>query len=133
MSRLSLRDVVVLVACLSLFGLGYPVGASAGFIGTGQYLAAHDRQQRVERVQLALQQDRLSKQLAALGVDPNMAEQRVASLTDADLIALDERLEELPAGGAVLELILVAFLVMLILDLTGLTNIFPGIGPGKVR
>ncbi len=87
----------------------------------------------MERVQLALQQDRLSKQLAALGVDPNMAEQRVASLTDADLIALDERLEELPAGGAVLELILVAFLVMLILDLTGLTNIFPGIGPGKVR
>lgn len=133
MSCLPLRNSVVLIACLSFLALGYPVGASAGFIGTGQYLMANDRQQRIERVQLALKEERISEQLVAMGVDPQLAEQRVASLTDADLIALDERLEELPAGGAVLELILVAFLVMLILDLTGLTNIFPGIGPGKVR
>ncbi len=114
MSCLPLRNSVVLIACLSFLALGYPVGASAGFIGTGQYLMANDRQQRIERVQLALKEERISEQLVAMGVDPRLAEQRVASLTDV-------------------ELILVAFLVMLILDLTGLTNIFPGIGPGKVR
>ena len=133
MYRFSSDKIVVLLVCLSLCGLGYPVGASAGFIGTDDYLTAQHRQERIERVQTALMQQNVSRQLEALGVDPEHAQQRVAALPNSDLILLDERLEELPAGGGILEFVVVAFLIMLILDLTGVTDIFPGIGPGKVR
>lgn len=130
---LSLKKSVIVLVSLSLCGIGYPGAASAGFIGTDDYLTAQNRQARIERVQTALMQENLSKRLAALGVDPEQAKQRVAALPNSDLILLDERLEELPAGGQLLELVLVAFLIMLILDLAGVTDIFPGIGPGKAK
>ena len=127
------RNLIVFMVCLSLSGVLAPASAVAGVIGADQYLAVEDRQVRIDRVQEALRQERISERLAAMGVDPELAQQRVASLPTADLVALDERLEDLPAGAGVLELIVIVFLVMLILDLTGLTNIFPGIGPGQVR
>jgi hypothetical protein len=44
-------------------------------------------------------------------------------LSDAELIALAENLEELPAGG-LLGVLGVVFVVLLILELVGVTNIF---------
>jgi hypothetical protein len=88
----------------------------------------------IERINDALMQDRVRKQLTVLGVNPEYAKQRVAALTDADLRTLDARLQDLPAGGTgVLEVVVVVFLIMLILDLMGVTDLFPGIGPGKTR
>lgn len=129
MFRLFCRNMLVTVVCLSVSGLSLPLTANAGFIGTDDYLAIEDRQVRIERIQDTLMQDRVSRQLAALGVNPEHAKQRVAALTDADLIALDQRLEDLPAGGGALELVLVFLFVFLILDLMGVTDLFPTIGP----
>ena len=133
MSTLTLRNMLVAFVCLSLSGVFVHTTADAGIIQADAYLASKQRQVHLERVNRVLMSDSVSTQLAALGVDPNQARQRVTSLTDADLVKLDQDLQSLPAGGGPLELVLVVFLVLLILDLTGLTNIFPGIGPGKVR
>ncbi len=133
MFRLLFRKLVVSVVCLSLFGLGIPLSATAAIIGTDEYLTFQDREIRIERINEALMQDRVREQLTSLGVDPDHAHQRVAALSDADLMALDGRLQELPAGGGVLELVVAALLVILILDLAGVTDIFPGIGPGKTE
>lgn len=127
------RNFIVLLLCVSLSGLAWSTAAVAGVIGTDDYLSVQERGERIDRVQAALREERISQQLTALGVNPEQASARVAALPNADLVALDERLEELPAGAGALELVLVVFLVLLILDLTGLTNIFPGIGPGQVR
>ena len=129
MFRLFCRNMLITVVCLSVSGLSLPLTANAGFIGTDDYLAIEDRQVRIERIQDTLMQDRVSRQLTALGVNPEHAQQRVAALTDADLIALDERLQDLPAGGGALELVLVFLFVFLILDLMGVTDLFPTIGP----
>lgn len=133
MFRLSFRKLVVSIVCLSLSGLGIPVSANAGIITTDEYLALQDRDIRIERINHALMQGRVREQLTSLGVDPGHAQQRVTALSDADLMALDGRLNELPAGGGVLELVVAALLVILILDLAGVTDIFPGIGPGKTK
>lgn len=127
------RNTLVAVICLLMSGLFIPTSAGARIVGTGEYLANMQRQVHIERINEALMRDSVRTQLTALGVDPEQAKQRVAALTDADLIRLDQKLQDLPAGGGALELILVVFLVLLILDLTGLTDIFPTIGPGKVR
>ena len=133
MLTLTLRNTLVAFVCLSLSGVLVHTTAVAGIIQTDAYIASKQRQVHIERINRVLMSDSVSTQLAALGVDPNQARQRVAALTDADLVKLDRDLQSLPAGGGPLELVLVVFLVLLILDLTGLTNIFPGIGPGKVR
>lgn len=132
MCRKICRNLIAFIACTSLIGPWMLLPAHASIVGTDQYLTIENRDARVSRINDVLMQDKVRDQLTALGVDPEDAQKRVAALTDDELVALDDRIQDLPAGG-LLELVLVVFLVMLILDLTGLTDIFPGIGPGKVR
>ena len=127
------RNTLVAFVCLSLSGLFVPMSAAAGVIGTDEYLATKQRQVHIERINQVLMRDSVHAKLTSLGVNPTQAKQRVAALTDTDLMKLDQELQNLPAGGGALELVLVVFLILLILDLTGLTDIFPSIGPGKVR
>lgn len=127
------KNLVVFIFCLSLAGLGIPMSADAGIIGTDEYLALQDRAIRIERINDTLMQDRVREQLTSLGVDPEHAQQRVATLSDTDLMALDGRLQDLPSGGDILGLVVAAFLVILILELAGVTDLFPTIGPGKTK
>ncbi len=64
-----------------------------------------------------------------LGVDPAVAVARVAGLSDAEIHDVAGRIDQLPAGqdfvGAILGTALVLFLVLLITDILGLTDVFP--------
>ena len=62
--------------------------------------------------------------MVRLGADPLQADARVASLSDAELMKLQGQLDRLPAGGDALAVIGIVFIVLLILELTGVTNIF---------
>ncbi len=65
--------------------------------------------------------------MASLGVDPADAQARLSALSDAELASLSAHLDDLPAGGDILALIGAVFIVLLILDLTGVTNVFKNI------
>jgi hypothetical protein len=64
-----------------------------------------------------------------LGVDPMEAKRRAAGMTEAEAGLAMERLDSLPAGGDVIVSILgfgvLLFLVLLITDILGYTDIFP--------
>ena len=79
---------------------------------------------QVDRAQDALNQQHVQDQLEMLGIDPEAAQQRLASLTGEEIALLDQRLHEMPAGAGALEVIGVVFLVLLILELVGVINIF---------
>jgi hypothetical protein len=68
--------------------------------------------------------DAVRNQLLELGVAPEAVDARIAALTPDEQRALAERLGELPAGGDVLAVIGVVFLVLLILELVGVIDIF---------
>jgi hypothetical protein len=117
------RSIAAMLAvCLTLSCLQ---SASAGMIGTGEVLAGADRAARMERVEAALAGADVQRQLVALGVEPADAAQRVAALSDAELATLDAHLSDLPAGGdSVLAVIGIVFVVLFILEITGVTDIF---------
>ena len=54
---------------------------------------------------------------------------RAANMTDAEVMQIAGQLEQLPAGqdalGTVLGVVIVIFLVLLVTDILGLTNVFP--------
>lgn len=108
--------------CFLALGLGAPVNATV--IGTEAYLAATDRTDRIGAIQAALARDDVRAQLVTLGVDPDQAAERVASLTEQELTTLSQHLDELPAGGSLLGVIGVVFVVLLILEITGVIDIF---------
>src|SRR5690349_365066 len=98
--------------------------ARAEMIGTGQLLSASAEAQR-DQVSTFLAREDVRQQMVKLGVDPADAAVRVASLTDEELQTLSARIDSLPAGGTgALELVLVVFLVLLILELAGAIDIF---------
>jgi len=67
--------------------------------------------------------------LIAKGISPEEAKARIGSLTDAEVLMVSQHIESMPAGGnavgVIVGAILLVFIILLITDLLGLTNVFP--------
>ncbi len=98
-------------------------GAKAAMVGT-QSLAISQEQGLKAELQGALAREEIRNELVSMGVDPFQVDARIATLTDVELRLLQSRINDLPAGAGVLEVIGVVFLVLLILEIVGVTNIF---------
>ncbi len=110
---------------------GYVPVAKAGIIGTEIVVRAEQAQQQREHISALLQREHVKSYLTARGVDPVYLQSRVDSLTDAEVDALATRLDRMPAGGDLLTIALIAFVVLVILDAVGVTDIFPFIKSNK--
>lgn len=103
--------------------------ASAAMVGTDRVLGnASLEADRAELVSM-LEREDVREQLGAMGVDPDAAQERVSRMTDAEVARLKDRIGELPAGQDALGVALVVFLVFVITDVVGATDIFPFIHP----
>jgi hypothetical protein len=125
-----LRRGVALVLAVVMFVISTPQGvAQAALVSTEEVLAAGDAAADRARVLGLLERAEVREQIAALGIDPNEAAARVAALSDAQVREIAGQLDQLPAGqsavGAVVGAIVIIFLVLLVTDLLGLTNVFP--------
>ena len=125
-----LRRQVALALTVVMFVLAGPLDAArAALITTEQAIAADAARHDRDRVTAFLARDDVREQMVALGVDPAEATERVASLSDAEVRQIAGRIDQLPAGqsaiGALLGAALFIFLVLLITDLLGLTDVFP--------
>jgi hypothetical protein len=115
--------VVLLTASLLTASL-HGAAAHAGVISTQQYLTAIDREATIERIDAVLAREEVRSRLEQYGVDPVAADARIAALTDQELTLLATELESLPAGGDLLAVVGIAFIVLLILELVGVIDIF---------
>ena len=68
--------------------------------------------------------DDVRAKLAELGVNAADLDGRLAALSPAELSMLADKLDEAPAGGDALAVIGIVFVVLLILELTGVIDIF---------
>ena len=98
--------------------------AHAGMIGTEAIINAAQVQQDRERLRIVFNRDDVQAQLLARGVDPAQVQARVDSLTDQEVQSLSGKIDQLPAGGDGLGLLVFLFIVLLITDILGFTNIF---------
>jgi len=107
-----------------------PVGlAQAKMVTTDQVIEQSAPSGDRAQVLNFLMREDVQRQLTLLGVDPGEAAERVASLSDEELQQIAGRLDELPAGegtvGIIVGAALIIFLVLLITDLLGLTDVYP--------
>lgn len=125
-----LGRVVVRLMAMVMVVVSLPIGyAQAGMVTTDQVLEAAELEQTREDVIEFLAREDVRQQLEALGVDPDEALARAENMTDAEVMQIAGQLEQLPAGqdalGTVLGVVIVIFLVLLVTDILGLTNVFP--------
>ena len=118
------RNSLVVILTASLFTASLHGAAHAGVISTQQYLTAIDREATLQRIDAVLAREEVRSRLEQYGVDPVAADARIAALTDQELTLLATELENLPAGGDLLAVVGIAFIVLLILELVGVIDIF---------
>ena len=118
--------LALIIASMSVFG---SLPAQAGMVGTGQMLEGQATTSLAAEV--LAQRRWIQQQLEANGVSASDAAIRVASLSDNQVMQVKQKIDEMPAGAGVGEVILIGFLVLVITDLTGLTDVFPFIRPAK--
>ena len=118
------KRVGVLLLSAALINMGTPAIGRAEIIGTQTYVEAAHRDADLASVTAALNRAEVRERLVALGVDPAGVQARVATLTDSELRDLAGQIDQLPAGGDVLALIGVVFIVLIILELVGVIDIF---------
>ena len=79
-----------------------------------------------ERIGDLLARNDVQEQLISYGVEMSEVEARVAAMTDQEVLQMADQLDNMPAGAnAVIGALLTIFIVLLITDLLGLTNVFP--------
>jgi hypothetical protein len=105
--------------------------AQAAMIGNQQIVNQGLSHQTRDSLQQLLDQDAARQQLQALGVSPDQIKSRIDSLTDAELARINQQITDLNAGGSILGILLVIFIVFVITDVIGATDIFPFIHPVK--
>ena len=122
MSRIN--AFLVQLTLVSFLATSLTLPANAAVLTTGDYLSAGARQADMETIEAALERDDVRGYLVRMGVTPEDALTRVARLPDEDVARIASQMEDLPAGGSILALIGAVFVVLLILELTGVINIF---------
>ena len=95
--------------------------AAAADASSGVAGPRHDR----ASIDALLARDDVRAQLESLGVDPQQARERVQALDDLQVQALADRLEQMPAGGSVLGVVFLVFVILLVTDILGFTRVFP--------
>lgn len=113
------------ITVASMVGLGMPLSASAGMVGTDEVTGAPQTTAIQAQVSGLLARADVAQALQARGVDPVWAQQRVQSMSEPELQQLAVQLDELPAGGDVVGVLFAVFVILLVTDILGLTKIFP--------
>ena len=104
----------------------------AAMIGTDQIINQTNPGLAREKLEQFLDRAATQEQLHAWGVSPDMIRDRVNNLTDMELARINREINNLEAGGeSVLGVLLIIFLVFVITDVIGATDIFPFIHPVK--
>lgn len=127
MTNSLVKRVLATILMFNTALLGFPTTALASPISTQTLIQLEARQAKIDGLQALLLRDDIQQSLISLGVAPQDAQQRVATLTDEELTALEQQLDSLPAGGDLLAVVGVVFVVLIILDLVGVTNVFTSI------
>lgn len=118
--RMTSRVLIATVLCLVL-----PLQqASAGIVATDKVAMSAQSQSDRERIRTFFERDDVRKELQTQGIDAKAANARVDALTDDEVHKVAGNLDKMPAGGDILSLLLVVFLVLLITDILGFTKVF---------
>jgi hypothetical protein len=112
-----------------VFMISGPHQAMAALVGTEHVFDAERVQSARELIHSLMAREDIQAALVREGIDPQEAQARAESLSDAEAVRLAGAVEALPAGGSSLGLIvgsiLLVFIILLITDIMGYTDVFP--------
>lgn len=123
MTQICSKLIVIPLAFIMLFVSAVVPAAEAAVIETEVIFNQQSAIGKADLTKILARED-VRRELLALGVDPEYVDQRLAALSPTELSQLQQKIDELPAGASALAIIGVLFIVLLLLEVLGVTNIF---------
>ena len=119
----AMRRLTLLVTCVFGFmTVAMPI-AQAGMISVERHTSSQATTDQRSQVQNFLSREDVRAQLVDLGVDPQLAQTRAAALSDEELARAADLIDD-PAGAGAAGTIALIFIILLITDILGYTDIF---------
>ena len=118
------RQTLATILAIAILSMSFN-SVHAARVGNEQIIS--QTQQLDARTQLVdtINRADVKQQLLALGVEPEHVTSRINQMTADEIAQLNQQIETLPAGGDLLGVLLVVFIVFVITDVIGATDIFP--------
>ncbi|MDX1348525.1 MAG: DUF6627 family protein [Thiomicrorhabdus chilensis] len=123
-----MRQTIAMSVLLSFLSL-ITLPAQAAMVSTKQLVQEQAIASERTKLNAMMQREDVQVQFLEMGVSPEEVQQRVAALTDAEVAQLNHQMEQIPAGGDVLGLVVLIFLVFIVTDIIGATDIFSFVHP----
>lgn len=123
-----MTNKLITASILSMMLIFGPGQATAGVYSSEQVIADQQHHYNKQQVLAFVDTAEVQSKLMELGVSPDDAKQRIAAMTTAELDALNNELNDMPAGGIV-GVIVTVLVVVAVLDLMGITDVYPFIRP----
>ncbi|MFT5032362.1 MAG: hypothetical protein ACI9OO_000292 [Bacteroidia bacterium] len=123
------RNVSLVLSTLLVWITLLVSGANAAVVSTSDMLVEHQQFENKQAARDFLNRDEVQQQMLDLGVSPQDVDLRINSMTTLELAQLNASLQDAPAGAGVLGVALTVFIVFVITDVIGATDIFPFIRP----
>jgi len=119
---------IFLIVTFSAFSI-ISTPARAAMVDTGEILKQSQHDLSSKSINTFLDRSEVQQYLVAWGVSPEEAKTRIDSLTDEEIENIVSGIDNLPAGGDGLGTIvgaaLLIFIILLITDILGFTDVFP--------
>jgi hypothetical protein len=121
------------VACLVIVAFSFlslvvaPV--QAAMVGTADILKAQSDDLARQKVKLFMERQDVVRQMQTWGVNPEEAQARVDTMTDEEISLLAAKIDQLPSAGSdalgfILAVAVIIFVVLIITDIMGVTDVF---------
>lgn len=121
-----LGKVVPILSILALLSLQM-APLQAAMIDNDQLITQSQHEISKQQLLNSLDRQDIQTKLVSLGVDMDAAKHRINQMNNQELAQLAERFDQMPAGsggGSIIGALLVVFIVLVITDMLGATDVF---------
>lgn len=124
-NKIRSKKLIINMLLVCFLSVSFQQAALAGIVSTSDLVDEQLVLTEKQRLIQLFASEQVQSQLVAMGVDPSDAQQRLENMTDEEIMAFSQQMDDMPAGSGVVGALVLVFLVLLVTDLLGYTDVFP--------
>ncbi len=122
-----IKKVFILTLCSCFISATMSTTALAEMIPTDELVSTAGIELKRDEIRSILMRDDIRSFMNENGVSSENASQRLNNLSSSEVIAMHQQLNNLPAGQGALGAVVLILVIFILLDVAGVTDIFPGV------
>jgi hypothetical protein len=118
-----LGKVVPILSILALLSI-HTAPLQAAMVDNDQLLASSQQELTKTQILSELDKQEVQDKLVAAGVNIDDAKQRIQQMNQQELAQIQQEFEQMPTGSGIIGALLVVFVVLVVTDMLGATDVF---------